>query len=155
MIALTSLFNVKFPPLTKLIVQTLWALVALDFFEIEDRLGEILDFKETEAFLTVYDEDGEAESRFADADYESANFIANAGPLFVLLIFTLLIASLRSILALIVRNCKDNCCRKRFKKSVSFRIIWMRFLLEGCIEVGLSAMIAIKQVSSFFLLRFD
>lgn len=50
MIALTSLFDVDFPSNIRPIVQTLWKLISFDFLSLERRLGEVLDFKETEAF---------------------------------------------------------------------------------------------------------
>lgn len=147
MIALTSLFDVIFPPNIKTIVQRLWSLVQFDFLNIEDKLGEIFEFRETEAFLTTYDEDGEAESRFADAGYESSNFIALAGPLFVLFIFSLLVALSRSMITLIVYKCGDDYCKKKFADKIYYLAICLRFLLEGCIEIGLSAMIAVLKVS--------
>ena len=60
MIALTSLFNVDFPQNVREIVQTLWSLISFDILKLESRLSTVFDFKETEAFHTTYDADGEA-----------------------------------------------------------------------------------------------
>lgn len=59
MIAFTSLFDIDIPENVKHVVQTLWELVNLDLLNIEAFLSEVLSFRETEAFKTEYDKDGE------------------------------------------------------------------------------------------------
>ena len=59
MIAFTSLFDIDIPLNVKLVVQTLWELVTLDLLNIEAVLSELLSFRETEAFNTEFDKDGE------------------------------------------------------------------------------------------------
>ena len=63
----------------------------------------MFDFRETEAFKTEYDSDGEALSVFADAGYESANFIVNLGPIFFLPFGFILLTLLRKLFICIVK----------------------------------------------------
>lgn len=50
-------------------------MVSLEFINTDPVLEDMFDFRETEAFETVIDEYGEPSSKFADAGYESANYL--------------------------------------------------------------------------------
>ena len=44
--------------------------------------------------------------------------------------------------------CKDNCITKIIHKRVPYILIIVRFLLEGCIDIGMSAIICILMLSN-------
>ena len=48
-----------------------------------------------------------------------------------------------------MRRCKDNCFSKRCRYNVLNSVLCLRFLLEGSIELGISAMIATLSVSDY------
>ena len=133
MIAFTSLFDIDIPENVKHVVQTLWELVNLDLLNIEAFLSEVLSFRETEAFKTEYDKDGEPQSRFSDAGFETSNFIELCGATYIVFLASLLSASLASVTNLISRSCKESCLKKACTHKVSFTVICFRFLLESCI----------------------
>ena len=100
-------------------------------------------FRETEAFETRLDAEGQAYSKFEDAGYEQSNFIQLIGSIFfiIALFFTwnLLLLSCR----LCARKYSDNRLKRWLHRPTQNKIIIIRFLLEGCIELGLSAMIQV------------
>ena len=140
----TSLFNVEFPENAKMVLSLMWELIIFDFFHIEQLVSEI-EFRETEAFQTTYDQDGEPESKFADAGYETSNFFELVAPVYFLLILSLLLVSLKLTIQSITQKCKHSCLKSICIGSVNFSAIFLRFGLEACLDIGLSAIIAIFQ----------
>ena len=77
---------------------TFLGLVSLDFIDTDFLLEEMFDFRETDAFGTYIDGYGEPQSHFADAGFETSNFIELLGSVFFVI---LLYASLQLVLALL------------------------------------------------------
>ena len=64
------------------------SLVSLEFIDTGFLLDEMFDFRETVAFGSYTDEYGETVSHFAEAGFESSNFIELLGGVFfVILIY--------------------------------------------------------------------
>ena len=64
--------------------------------------------------------DGLARSKFADAGYDSANFIALLGPIFLLPFVFLLLIALRLIILAITRTVGDNYVMKRIRTRLNY-----------------------------------
>lgn len=115
-------------------------LTNLDVIETEDFLENLFTFKAPSGALNPV---------FEEAGYESSNFIIELGPLFILICISTTIYLLRFLLLRVLRRWgSDNCCTRRLRFRLQLIAIIVRFLIESCIELGLVAMIATKQVSN-------
>ena len=74
-IVFSSIYRLRFPENVKEVTERIWKILTLDIFNTQELLELIFDFRETEAFVTEYDEDGMSESVFADAGFETSNFV--------------------------------------------------------------------------------
>lgn len=147
MVVMTALFAFNLPFNALSVMITFLGLVSLDFIDTDFLLEEMFDFRETDAFGTYIDGYGEPQSHFADAGFETSNFIELLGSVFFVI---LLYAGLQLVLALlkiIVRPCALNKVTRWIRKEVHYKLFILRFLLEGCVELGLSSMIQILSVS--------
>ena len=45
----------------------------------------------------------------------------------------------------------DNCLTRRVRANIEFTVVTLRYLLEGCIQIGMSAMICVLSVSIAFI----
>lgn len=112
---LTVLFPIDFPENAEMIMIMFLKLCALDFFDTEGYLQSMFGFRETEAYETFVDAEGEKMSKFAEAGYENSNYYALLGPIFFMLILFLIILLIRKILYCLVYKCRDNFFTRRFK----------------------------------------
>ena len=95
----------------------------------------MFDFTETEPFM----EDGENVSRFWEAGYETSNFIELLGPIFFAVLAWLAYLVVVALLRILFFKCGHNCFIKRLRRPIEFGVIIIRFLFEGCLEIGISA----------------
>ena len=146
-VIMTSLFRLKQPANSSGIMQTIWRLVSLDIIETGPIFDSMFRFRETEAYLTEYDEYGLPVSSFAEAGYESSNFIQLIGMIFFIAVAFVIFVIMRALVRLVTRPCKENCLTRPIRRTINLNVIIMRFTLEGCIEIGLSATISIIMVS--------
>ena len=87
-------------------------------------------------------------STFAEAGYESSNFFELLGPICFIVVGFVALVILRPIVLRLTQSVKDkNCLCRLVHQRVNYRIIILIFILEGCIEIGLSAAIAVTMVS--------
>ena len=86
-------------------------------------------------------------SKFADAGYDSSNFFLLLGPLLIGILLYIVFIILKSLARLLTMPCKENFLTKRLRKPVPYLLIVVRFLLEGCVEIGMSAMICIVMIN--------
>ena len=70
------------------------------------------------------------------------------GPLFVMIVGYAVFVLLKKLLQLAVRRCSDNFLTRYLEKRTQYLVFITRFLLEGCIEIGLSAMITVLMMDS-------
>lgn len=99
-------------------------------------------------FNTITNSQGEEYSKYVDAGYDSSNFFLLLGPLFFIGILYVFYLAVKRLLKLALRKCADNFLTRRVRKSDQVMIFLTRFLLEGCIEIGLSAMITVLLMES-------
>ena len=99
---------------------------------------ELLKFKESKSFTEIFEE----------ANYEGSVFIEGLGSLFFgIMIFPIYI---------LIHSISKRCCKghKRFKfiknfiRPKSFLMIYMVFMLEGCIELGLTGSVSVIMLNS-------
>lgn len=122
-------------------------LCALQIVPVDDYINEIFHFpNETPAFQTTVYKDHE-KSKFADAGYDSSTFILLIGPIFFLILFYVIFVVLKKLLQLLTCKCGENCATRVLRKQSLQMVIIMRFLLESCLEIGLSAMITVLMMS--------
>ena len=148
MIVLTDLFNLDFPLNADMIMQMILKLCAMElkYFKLES-FFENFNFRETEPFRTQTYANGEEYSKFADAGYESSNFFLLLGPLLLVIPTFLIFSVCKKLLQFILGICSKTKIIKVLAKYVSaptdFQLFFSRFLLEACLEIGLSAVITV------------
>jgi len=138
MIVLTVLFSVHMPSNCYRAMIAIMKLTNLDIIDIEAFLNSIFTFSA---------ESGPLNPVFEEAGYDSSNFIIELGPLFLIICGSVAFYITRYFLVRSLRNCGDNFITRRLRKRLMLIAIIVRFLIEGCIELGLVAMIATRKIS--------
>ena len=133
-IVLTSLFNMNEMPINvKTYMVDLLKMMAFDAFRTEEIILYVFNIPETKSYNQIFD----------DAGMEGSNFFALIGPLFLMVV----VYSVYMISQLLIRYiCWDqntNNCLKKFARNKLHNVIIIRFVLESCIELLISASIAI------------
>ena len=117
-IMLTTLFDLQIPINAKMVMTMLMQLCAMDFLHTETIFNTLFKFRETPAFRTIEYANGEEKSSFADAGYESANFVLLTGPMILLIVAYLVYLLLKKLLRLISKCIckKENCFTRSLSK---------------------------------------
>ena len=70
------------------------------------------------------------------------------GPVFFVIILFVVITMLKRLMMLMMKRCgqSPNCFAKRVFRVVEYRTVITRFLLETCVEIGISATICLSMV---------
>ena len=137
MIVLTVLLAVNMPLNCQRVLLAIMKLTNLDVIDTEPFLTGIFTFK------------AQADPRnevFADAGYETSNFIIELGPLFIIIIVTIISFGFRHCLQSIAMKCGDNWITRCIQIKISTKVVIVRFLIESCIELGLVALVAIVMI---------
>lgn len=138
MTVLTVLFSVEMPVNCYRIMIEIMKLTNLDVINTQEYIDKIFTFKvETEPL----------DAKFSDAGYESSNFIIELGPLFFIIMTSITFFLARLLMLYLIRPCGTNCMTKRLRQRLSIGVVVIRFMIEGCIELGLCALIAIKMAT--------
>ena len=117
---------------------------SLDPIDTDPVFEWMFDFRETEPYSNTVN----GSVKYEAGGYDSSNFFLLLGPAFFFMVIFPVYAILKKILRKIGKKlpCK-NRLTKLMKKKVKYTIIITRFLLEGCLEMGISAIITIKMMS--------
>lgn len=95
-------------------------------------------------------------SMYETAGYESSNYFKLLGPILLIVLFLVAVMILKKLIACAISCCPENCCTRYFRRKTDYMLFFMRFLLESCIEIGLSSLITVVMVSRqhgvFFLM---
>ena len=147
MIMLTVFFKLNIPVNADTVMIMILKLCALDFFNSEKYIDMLFDFRETDVYDSQLDSVGDETSKFNEAGYESSIFIELLGPVFFIALLTIMILALRSCCKRLFRPCKDNFVRKYLHRKMSYKMFYLRFVMEGCIEFSLCGIISVLMVS--------
>lgn len=115
MIVMTSLFQLEIPPNADMVMLMILKMCSLEFVNTGWVLEKIFNFRETESMNTKYDSNGEPYSKFADAGYDSANFLELLGPVFFVVIFFIAYVLLRKFAVKATKKCGTNFFTKRIR----------------------------------------
>ena len=136
-IVLSILFSVMFPANAEAVFITIMSLVNMDMFGSEVILQSWFSFKSNESFNPIFEKAG----------YETTTYILNLGPIFFFVPGFLAFVILRELIKYYLQKKNSNLTLAKYMKqkiqSFSYKVFIVRFLLEGCIELGLSAMICV------------
>ena len=91
---------------------------------------------------------GEPFSKYQKAGYDSSVYFLLIGPIFFMAVGYAVFVLLKKLLQLAVRRCSENFLTRYLRKRTQYLVFITRFLLEGCNEIGLSAMITILMMDS-------
>lgn len=138
MIVLTVLFAGNMPQNCKRIMLDIMHLTNLDIINPEDFIKSMFSFKA---------EPDPINENFEEAGYDTSNFILGLGLLFFVLIASTLLWLFKKLIEYIVKPCEDNCITIRVRSDNLTKVALLRFFNEGCIELSLVSMMAIKMMS--------
>ena len=145
---LTVLFNVAIPDNASMIMELILKMCSLEFIDTGFLQEYAFNFRETDSFGAKTDASGVSYSKFEDAGYETSIYFELLGPMLLIILVFSLIVLMRCLLKMCCRKASPtNCCRKRVFKNPNYLVVITRFLLESCIEIGLSAMICVLHLN--------
>ena len=122
---------------------------AMDFFQTEEAFAWMFSFRDdTKVFGLRENSKGEQFSKYPEAGYDSSVYFLLLGPIFFMAVGYALFVLSKKLLKLAVRRCSDNFLTRYLHKKTQYLVFITRFLLEGCIEIGLSAMITVLMMDS-------
>ena len=142
----TVLFSIAMPVNCYEVLLSIMEVTNLDLFDSRKILGKVITLNDLPAFSYLYEAAG----------YDSTSFILELGPLALIILFGLVFWILRAIVRLLFKACygaeptdgQSNFCSRYLRADFSARTSILRFLLEGCYELGICAMICITTVSN-------
>lgn len=139
LIVLTVLFTqLMMPERCKNYLHKIMQYTNLDIIEVDDYLEAIFGgFPSTEPFSESFEMLG----------YQTSNFFLEMGPLMFLIMLFLVWAPFRKLIQIVSMLCSDNFLTRRMKQATHFKMTVVRFLLEGSIEISLSAYICILKMN--------
>ena len=137
MIVLTALFSVSMPVNAYSILIEIMQITNFDIVDISELLNGVMTLTPFAPFSFVFEEAG----------YDTTNFFIELGAIFLLIVSFPLLLLVRFIVRRIAMKFRDNCCTRRLKVAYNYKMVILRFLIEGALELGLSAMICVKTVS--------
>ena len=125
---------------------TVMKLCAAEFISTDSAFEYIFEFRETEVFQSRINADGDEKSAYANAGYDSSIFFVLLGPIFFILIFDVFLKTFKRILRLMTCRRGENCFTRYLRKRSHYLLFSIRFVLESCLETGLSAMICVLMI---------
>ena len=121
-------------------------LCAAEFIDTDTAFEVMFNFRETGVFMSHLNADGEEMSAYANAGYDSSIFFVLLGPIFFLLILDTCLKLIKKLLQTMTARLKENCITRALRRKTQYLLFSMRFLLESCLEIGLSAMICVLMI---------
>lgn len=145
-IMLTSLFDLNFPLNANEVMTIIMQLCAMDVFDTDSIFIQIFGFRETKVFKSKLNSEGEEESAYANAGYDSSIYFMLLGPIFFIVLLYLFAVVIKTLMRLATKNCSENFLTKRLRSKSDYSVIIVRFILESCLEVGLSSIICVLMI---------
>ena len=142
-LVLTALFEAEIPINALMVMRMILRMCSLDFIP-PDYVLSFFKFRETRPFNSISSAKGDRNSNFEEAGYESSNFFELLGAILILAVLFVVFVIFRITVRVCCIPCGNNFCTRFFRRKIEFSLILLRFLLEGCIEIGISAMITIQ-----------
>ena len=137
LIVLTVLFSVKMPETCYETLKYIMQMTNLDTIDTTYAFNAMFNFRETAPFNEA----------FGTAGYDSTNFFIESGALFFIVCAFILWVPIRKLLQCIGNKTKaNNCLVRRIKQNPNFKMVIVRFIIEGCIELCLSSLICIVRM---------
>ena len=134
----------RFPYNAQQVLIAIAKIVAFELIDTEELYADIFGFGETESVNDVFEE----------AEYDGSNYIQRLGMPFLLIMGFLFYLLNYFIMKKIVKKCDIKNKRVlTFVEDKNFKLIVIRFLLEGCIDISMSVSIALIFVSTSFHLQ--
>ena len=134
---LTVLFSVKMPETCYETLKYIMQMTNLDTIDTTSALNYMFHFRETDPFNKT----------FNDAGYNTTNFFIESGALFFLVCIFIIWVPIRKLLQCIGNKSKaNNCLVRKMKQDPNFKMVIVRFVIESCIELGLSSLICIVRI---------
>lgn len=110
----------------------------------------MFEFRETKSFATKVNADGVEFSKYEQVGIDSTNFFLLLGPVLLAIPVFGIYYILKALSTRMLASCGNNFITRRVRGELVVMVVALRFLLEGCLEIGLSAMICVLSVSSNF-----
>ena len=137
MIVLTVLFSVMRPQNAESVLVTVMEYVNFDIFETQKHINFVFDFPETAPFNQIFNRAG----------YNTTTYIIELGAIVHMSVGFAILVPMREIFKRVMKKRETSNRFLQYLKGKSdkmnYEVIIVRFLLEGCIELGLAAMITV------------
>lgn len=138
MIVLAVYFDLLLPTNIKAILVAINKTCNFDLFKTDDIYAELFGFEDTESFSEKFEENG----------LDGSNFIIGIGPILLFVIYFPVWVIIHFILRKIYQGEQRNKCIKKIIKPQNFLVIFIIFLIESCLELGLTGIISVYMVST-------
>ena len=137
LIVMGVLFDILQPENAKVIQLQILKACSFDFFYTEDLYKSMFGFKDSESF----------NDNFEEAGIEGSNFIIGVGPVFFfIVIFPIYMCVHKSCRYVFQDDKKPNCCSNWLQPKPCLPIV-MVFLLESCVEIGITCGICLTMIN--------
>ena len=136
-IVLGVFFDCYWPPNAQIILISLLKSCSFDLFQTESIYTETFGFKDSESFSELFDEAG----------LEGSIFVIGIGPIFLFIILFPIYMAVHSCARWVFKGEEKIKCIIKFIQPKNFTVILMIFLLEGCLELGLTCSVSLLKVS--------
>lgn len=154
LVVLTVLFNIQIPINALEFMVMILKMLSLEFISTDDFLQGLFQLRKADPFYTIVSEDGIKYSKWEQSGYDSIFFVVLIGALSFMIIFYVIGVCLKSCAMRLTASWNDNVFTRFIRKHIDHTVIGIRFIFEGCIDLGISAMINMRMVSSHQL-RFE
>lgn len=104
-----------------------------DLFNTEDLYLEIFGFEESDSFSDTFDKVG----------IQGSTFILGIGPVFLFVFLFPFYIVIHYTMRYLFKGEVKNKCIKNFVKPKGFIVIFLIFMLEGCLELGMTATVCV------------
>lgn len=141
MIVFAVFFNLLMPSNVQTVEIQILKACSFDLFQTELIYTEIFGFMESDDFS----------EKFNLAGLAGSNFIVGIGPVFIFVVIFPIYVLIHLGMKNLFKGEEKIDCIKRFIEPKAFVNIFIVFMLEGCIELGLTCGVCLMLVSNFIV----
>ena len=134
MIVITALFDLYTPTNANIIMVSILQLTAYDFYQTEELYGEVLGLKQGSSLNPIFENCG----------FDGSNFIIGIGPLFITYIIFPLYVLIHRIFRYFFKDQVSYSWVNKFLEEKNYTQAVLFFLVESCLEIGLTGLISLK-----------
>jgi hypothetical protein len=133
-----ALFALIMPAHTERVLFEIMRLINLDALEIDPFVEQLFSFKSTKPLGLKFEKGG----------YDRTNFVVLAAPPLLTLFVYSVLHPFRLCLQCLSSRTGSNFCTKKLQNVTPYRNFFYRYIIEGCIDLGICALITLTVMSN-------